>query len=59
LFIAEEAVLSIADEDDRVGEATGLITGIAGHGGDADFSTCGVALELEACSGTRSPEEEK
>jgi hypothetical protein len=53
LFLAGEAVLSTADEDDWVGEATGLITGIAGRGGDADFSTCGIALELEACSGTR------
>jgi hypothetical protein len=26
---------------------------MSAHGGDAGFSTCGVALELEACSETR------
>jgi hypothetical protein len=53
MFLAGVAVLSVAGEDDRAGEATELIAGTSGHAGDAGFSACGVALELEACSKTR------
>jgi hypothetical protein len=52
LFLAEEAVLSVEVEDARAGEETGFMAGALGCAGDAEFSACGVALELAACSGT-------
>jgi hypothetical protein len=52
LFLARVAVLLAASEDARAGEETGLMAGTSGRAGDAGFSACGVALELEACSGT-------
>jgi hypothetical protein len=52
LSLAVVEVLLATGEDARAGEVTGLMAGTSGHAGDAGFSVCGVALELEACSGT-------
>jgi hypothetical protein len=53
LFLTGVAVLSAIGKDAQAREETGLITGMSGHGGDTSFSTWGVVLKLEACSGTR------
>jgi hypothetical protein len=50
LSLAEVVVLSVAGEDARAREVTGLMDGASGRAGDAGFSVCGLALELEACS---------
>jgi hypothetical protein len=52
LFLTGEVVLSAAGKDARVREETGLMVGASGHRGDVGLSTCGVALELAACSRT-------
>jgi hypothetical protein len=49
--LAGVIVLSAVGEDVHVGEVIGLMAGASGRAGDASFSVCGLALELEACSG--------
>jgi hypothetical protein len=51
LSLAGVEVLSTAGEDARAGEVTRLMAGTSGRAGDAGFSVCGLALELEAYSG--------
>jgi hypothetical protein len=46
-------VFSGAGEDAGAGEVASLVAGMSGHAGDADLSTLGIALELEARSGAR------
>jgi hypothetical protein len=52
LFLAGVAVLLAAGKDAWAREETRLMAGTSGRARDAGFSACGVALELEACSGT-------
>jgi hypothetical protein len=52
LFLAGVAILSAVGEDAQAGEETRLMASKSGRAGDAGFCVCGVALELEACSGT-------
>jgi hypothetical protein len=50
-FTGEEA-FSGAGEDASAEEVVWLAVGMLGRAGDAGLSTFGLALELEACSGT-------
>jgi hypothetical protein len=50
---AGEVVLSGAGEDAGAGEVVWLADGMSGVAVAAGFSMLGLALELEACSGTR------
>jgi hypothetical protein len=59
LFLAGVAVLSAAGKDAQPGEETRLMAGTSGRVGDAGFSACGVALELEACFGTSGARRKK
>jgi hypothetical protein len=53
------AEVSATGKDDRARELVGLIIRLSALVGDADSSTCGVALELEACSGARGALKER
>jgi hypothetical protein len=46
-------VFSGAGEDAGAGEVAWLVAGMSGRAGDADLSTLGLVLELEARSGAR------
>jgi hypothetical protein len=50
-FAGEEA-FSGTGKDAGAGEVVWLAEGMSGHARDASLSTFGLALELEACSGT-------
>jgi hypothetical protein len=51
-FTGEE-VFSSAGEDSGAGEVAWLVAGMSRRAGDAGLSTLGLALELEARSGSR------
>jgi hypothetical protein len=56
---AREEAFSGAGEDVGAGEVVWLTVGMSGRAGDVCLSELGLALELEACSGTRGALKER